>query len=372
MVLGALLGLSGAIGAASMGLQHGFNLAAANRQFKYQKQLNLQQYDLQSRLNQQQQDFARENSLLDYNRTRELTQDSWKLNKLGMMQAGINPAFKDGSNAVANSNPTASPSAGSAQGGSAPTVQPVDAIRAIDNGVGNFLLAQKQSSEIELTKQQAENVRQDNLTKLQRDLADLASKKANAKNDEERAQLSKLERVLKSRLFENEYQALLAEANSRKTKATVDAKIYEDMQMQELTNKRAEYLQIVENTNLTKKERAKAAAEIREIDARIRKIDAETEGQKLENKFNEDTMPDREEGIRLDNKYKDLQSIPKTLTEVLIRSKIGRSVVSKLENGQKLTHDEIKYLKSLEFRNGVDENPFSGWLKMLIGLTAKD
>lgn len=288
------------------------------------------------------------------------------------MQAGINPAFKDGSNAVANSNPTASPSAGSAQGGSAPTVQPVDAIRTIDNGVGNFLLAQKQSSEIELTKQQAENVRQDNLTKLQRDLADLASKKANAKNDEERAQLSKLERVLKSRLFENEYQALLAEANSRKTKATVDAKIYEDMQIQELTNKRAEYLQIVENTNLTKKERAKAAAEIREIDARIRKLDTETEGQKLENKFNDDTMSDREKTIRLDNKYKDLQSIPKTLTEVLIRSKFGRSVVSKLENGQKLTHDEIKYLKSLEFRNGVDENPFSGWLKMLIGLTAKD
>lgn len=364
--------VGGAMNIASMPLQHAFNRNAAKQQYKYQQQLNLQQYDLQSQLNQQQQNFARENSLLDYNRTRELTQDSWKLNKLGMMQAGINPAFKDGSNAVANSNPTASPSAGSAQGGSAPTVQPVDAVRAIDSSVGNFLLAQKQNSEIELTKQQAENVRQDNLTKLQRDLADLASKKANAKNDEERAQLSKLERVLKSRLFENEYQALLAESNSRKTKATVDAKIYEDMQMQELTNKRAEYLQIVENTNLTKKERAKAAAEIREIDARIRKLDAETEGQKLENKFNEDTMPYREEAIRLDNKYKDLQSIPKTLTEVLIRSKVGRSVVLKLENGQKLTHDEIKYLKSLEFRNGVDENPFSGWLKMLIGLTAKD
>lgn len=96
MVLGALLGLNGAIGAASMGLQHGFNRNAANQQYKYQRQLNLQQYDLQSQLNQQQQDFARENSLLDYNRTRELTQDSWKLNKLGMMQAGINPAFKDG------------------------------------------------------------------------------------------------------------------------------------------------------------------------------------------------------------------------------------------------------------------------------------
>lgn len=80
------------------------------------------------------------------------------------------------------------------------------------------------------------------------------------------------------------------------------------MQIQELENKRAEYLQIVENTNLTKKERAKAAAEIREIDARIRKIDAETEGQKLENKFNEDTMPDREESVRLDNTSKRLQN----------------------------------------------------------------
>ena len=379
MVLGALLGLSGAVGAASMGLQHGFNRNAANQQYKYQRQLNLQQYDLQSQLNQQQQDFARANSLLDYNRTRELTQDSWKLNKLGMMQAGINPAFKDGSNAVANSNPTASPSAGSAQGGSAPTVQPVDAIRTIDNGVGNFLLAQKQSSEIELTKQQAENVRQDNLTKLQRDLADLAGKKANAKNDEERAQLSKLERVLKSRLFENEYQALLAEADSRKTKATVDAKIYEDMQIQELINKRAEYLQIVENTNLTKKERSKAAAEIREIDARIRKLDAETEGQKLENKFNEDTMPDREQGVKKDNQLKDdkhgeytlnnsylsqtlsdrvkaigldnvvkrVEGMPKSYKDIILRSHQWQVMVYKLEHNQPLTEQETKNLEFL-------------------------
>lgn len=361
--------VGGAMDIASMPLQHAFNRNSAKQQYKYQQQLNLQQYDLQSRLNQQQQDFARENSLLDYDRTREFTQDSWKLNKLGMMQSGINPAFKDGSNAVANSNPTASPSAGSAQGGSAPTVQPVDAVRAIDSSVGNFLLAQKQNSEIELTKQQAENVRQDNLTKLQRDLADLASKKANAKNDEERAQLSKLERVLKSRLFENEYQALLAETNSRKTKATVDAKIYEDMQLQELENKRAEYLQIVENTNLTKKERAKAAAEIREIDARIRKLDAETEGQKLENKFNEETMPDREEGIRLSNKYKDLQTIPNKVSDVLIRSKRGRSIVAKLEDGGSLTDDDINYLRSLSFVNGVDEK---NWLKLLIAKFMKD
>lgn len=403
MVLGALLGLSGAIGAASMGLQHGFNRNAANQQYKYQRQLNLQQYDLQSRLNQQQQDFARENSLLDYDRTRELTQDSWKLNKLGMMQAGINPAFKDGSNAVANSNPTASPSAGSAQGGSAPTVQPVDAIRTIDNGVGNFLLAQKQSSEIELTKQQAENVRQDNLTKLQRDLADLAGKKANAKNDEERAQLSKLERVLKSRLFENEYQALLAETNSRKTKATVDAKIYEDMQMQELTNKRAEYLQIVENTNLTKKERAKAAAEIREIDARIRKLDAETEGQKLENKFNEDTMPDREEGVKKDNQLKDdkhseytlnnsylsqtlsdrvkavgldnvikrVEGMPKSYKDIILRSHQWQVMVYKLEHNQPLTDQETKNLESLLELDHYDPQRDKDRIVQLVGLFRK-
>lgn len=198
------------------------------------------------------------------------------------------------------------------------------------------MLAQKQSSEIELTKQQAENVRQDNLTKLQRDLADLAGKKANAKNDEERAQLSKLERVLKSRLFENEYQALLAEANSRKTKATVDAKIYEDMQMQELTNKRAEYLQIVENTNLTKKERAKAAAEIREIDARIRKLDAETEGQQLENKFNSDTMSDRKESVRLDNTSKRLQNDLDLFTQPdKLQEAFNRVTLQKLEMKRK-------------------------------------
>lgn len=82
---------------------------------KQAKKLAQQQFQMQQALNQQQNEFAKQNSLLDYQRQRELTRDNASLQQEGKIQAGINPSTGDGSIAAAASvNPTAAPSAGSA------------------------------------------------------------------------------------------------------------------------------------------------------------------------------------------------------------------------------------------------------------------
>lgn len=79
------------------------------------KKLAQQQFQMQQALNQQQNEFAKQNSLLDYQRQRELTRDNASLQQEGKIQAGINPSTGDGSTAAAASvNPVAAPSAGSA------------------------------------------------------------------------------------------------------------------------------------------------------------------------------------------------------------------------------------------------------------------
>ena len=79
------------------------------------KKLANQQFKFQQALNQQQNEFAKQNSLLDYQRQRELTRDNAALQQEGKIAAGINPATSDGTTAAAASvNPTAAPSAGSA------------------------------------------------------------------------------------------------------------------------------------------------------------------------------------------------------------------------------------------------------------------
>ena len=120
----------------------------------------------------------------------------------------------------------------------------------------------------------------------------------------------------------------------------------------------------------TEKQRIKnLKQEINESKSRVRLNEARDEQQQKETKFYTDTYDDRMETIKLDNKYKDLQTIPKTLTEVLIRTKVGRTVVSKLEDGKPLSKSEIQYLRSLSFNNGIDER---NWLKSFIGLFSKD
>ncbi len=117
---GSLLGGIGKIGSAITGIgaiSDGISslFGGDTSETKQAKSLANQQFKMQQALNQQQNEFAKQNSLLDYQRQRELTRDNAALQQEGKIQAGINPATSDGTTASAASvNPTAAPSSGSA------------------------------------------------------------------------------------------------------------------------------------------------------------------------------------------------------------------------------------------------------------------
>ena len=106
-MIGALIGA----GASLLGGLFGRHSAA-----KQQRQQAQLQYQYQTQLNEQQQKYARENALTDYERQRELTQDTAYLEKLGKRNAGINTAMTQDSSvgAASSVNGVAAPNAGSA------------------------------------------------------------------------------------------------------------------------------------------------------------------------------------------------------------------------------------------------------------------
>lgn len=124
-------------GAASAALGAGSQLLSSKQQLANQRSLNQQSFDMQKQLNAQQQEYARQNADVQYERQRQLSQDSWLLNKNGMLAAGINPAFVDGAgNATSNVDAAAAPSAGSAPSSSAPFV---DYLGSVHLGVDTML-----------------------------------------------------------------------------------------------------------------------------------------------------------------------------------------------------------------------------------------
>lgn len=106
-MIGALIGA----GASLLGGLFGRHSAA-----KQQRQQAQLQYQYQTKLNEQQQQYARENALTDYERQRELTEDTAYLEKLGKRNAGINTAMTQDSSvgAASSVNGIAAPNAGSA------------------------------------------------------------------------------------------------------------------------------------------------------------------------------------------------------------------------------------------------------------------
>lgn len=85
-----------------------------------------------------------------YNRQRELTQDSWLLNKRGMIAAGINPAFVDGaSNNVASVQAADVPSN--------PTVNAPDYGSTLSQGIQNLLSTSQIQADNRLKNSQARN-----------------------------------------------------------------------------------------------------------------------------------------------------------------------------------------------------------------------
>lgn len=131
---------------------------------KQAKKLAAQQYQYQMQLNQQQNEFAKQNSLLDYQRQRELTRDNAALQQEGKIQAGINPATSDGTTAAAASvNSTAAPSAGSA-----PTIDVASLTNSSTQRAQMFNALLSNSVELERVKEDTRGKR------IQNDLDELA------------------------------------------------------------------------------------------------------------------------------------------------------------------------------------------------------
>lgn len=240
-------GSVGAIGSAIGGVAGllGFGHNDQKQQLKSQKELMA----YQNQLNQQ-------NALLDYERQRQLTQDSPSLFKMGLKQAGINAAFVNGGSqvgAASNVNPISPASAPSPL----PTQSQVDSqysqmINDSASALSNLAL---QRSQIGLINEQAENQRQRNLTQVQRDIAELRQRAADSRSVELRNQYEQQLKEAESRYYElnAKNKAWILENDS--VMADLQAYYYGDMEIAKLENLRADYLNKSEDTNLKKTER---------------------------------------------------------------------------------------------------------------------
>lgn len=214
------------------------------KQVKYQKQL----MDYQNQLNQQ-------NSLIDYNRQRELTKDNALLQKLGKRQAGLNTALGDGSVASAASvGGTASPTSPSAL----PTQSQVDLqygsmISGASSSLANVSLARSQQ---ELLNEQAENQRIRNITQLKRDIADYTKMKNEAKNIFDRNRFKNMLEEAESLYYKMNAKNRAWMLEDDTTMRDLQADMYADMQNTELESKRAYYQNLLDTHDLNKQEKA--------------------------------------------------------------------------------------------------------------------
>lgn len=213
------------------------------------------QMQMQKDLMSYQNDMNKANSLLDYQRQRQLTLDNASLQKQGLRAAGQNTSLGDGSTASAASvGGTSSPNPPSAL----PSQSSIDSQYAgmINDSSQSLINASLARSQQQLIDEQAENQRIRNITQLKRDIAEYTKLKNEAKNTADR----------------NRYQNMLDEAESQyykmnaKNKAWIldddstmrdlQADMYADMQNTELESKRAYYQNLLDTHDLNKQEKA--------------------------------------------------------------------------------------------------------------------
>lgn len=227
------------------------------KQVKAQKQL----IDYQNQLNQQ-------NSLIDYNRLRELTTDNALLQKLGKRQAGLNTALGDGSVASASSvNPISSPSVPSAL----PSQSQIDSqysgmINNASSSLVNVSLARSQQN---LINEQAENQRLRNITQLKRDIAEYTKLKNEAKNTLDRNRYQNMLDDAESQYYKMNAKNRAWQLEDDTTMKDLQADMYADMQNTELESKRAYYQNLLDKHDLNKQEKDFYQYKVRAIESQI-------------------------------------------------------------------------------------------------------
>lgn len=334
--MGLLNKVGSALGDAALGASNVGTIASVAKGvgslLGFGKNQQQQQMEQQKQLMAYQNELNQKNSLLDYERQRQLTKDNALLQKVGLQQAGINTAFGDGSSvasaaSVGSTSPTSTPSA-------LPTQSSIDSqysqmMNSSSSALSQFAINR---SQINLINEQAENMRQRNLTQLQRDLVSMLKERSEAKSIEQRNQYDKI-------IFDAEKQYAAMNARNKAWSLEndslmkhINATYFTDMTVADLQNKRQDYLNKLEDNALKKQERAfykyKVAAiesQIEETkaktqdalshvgvnDATVENLNANTEGKNIQNDFDSRSFQDRLDTIKKgsvpDNLYQKIQ-----------------------------------------------------------------
>ncbi len=230
-------GLVGA-GVSLLGGLFGSSSSSPSKQYKYQKKL----MNLQNAYNQQ-------NATIAYDRSRQLTQDSALLEKIGKQQAGINTAF--GQNGSVSSTSSA-PQADAVSIPSAPDVSTsANALsQGVQNAVGNLLATATTNANVRKLNAEAEGTEIDNMSRnyLNMKKAGLLSAQA-AKTFKDAAYQSIVNKYADSRLF-----AEANKANSDALIASADSAVRGQMNKAHYDNLIADTYARFEQGQLTEKQ----------------------------------------------------------------------------------------------------------------------
>lgn len=229
----------------------------SKKQFAQQKEL----MDYQNKIN-------KANSLLDYQRQRQLTLDNASLQKMGLRAAGQNTALGDGTTASAA---TINPVNGASVPSPLPSQSQIDSQYSsmIDNASSSLTNVSLARSQQQLLNEQAENQRLRNITQLKRDIAEYTKLKNEAKNTSDRNRYRNM-------LDEAESQYYAMNAKNRAwmleddtTMRDIQADMYADMQNTELESKRAYYQNLLDKHDLNKQQKAFYEYKVRFINSQI-------------------------------------------------------------------------------------------------------
>lgn len=308
---------------------------SAHRQYKYQKRL----MDRQNQYNVQ-------NATTAYNRSRQLTQDSALLEKLGKQQAGINTAFGQNGN-VANVA-----SAPQADGVSVPTPPDVSASTTalssgINNAVQNLIGVATAKANIRKLTSEAEGNEIDNITRQY-----LNMKKAGLMTSETRKNFEDAaNRAIENKFAESRFAA---EADSANSKAIIDQadsgvraamnKADYDLKVQELFNK-------VQTGVLTQRQAMTELKKLSLMDSQINVNNSQAGlnasvkvGQDIENFVNDTTKGDKVAIIQSGRIKAWYDAQPKNIQQLIMTSDAVRSAVHTLQTGHDLSWREYKAL----------------------------
>lgn len=213
------------------------------------------QIQMQKDLMSYQNDMNKANSLLDYQRQRQLTLDNASLQKQGLRAAGQNTALGDGSVASAASvGGTSSPTPPSAL----PSQSSIDAqyTNMINDSSQSLINASLARSQQQLIDEQAENQRIRNITQLKRDIADYTKMKNEAKNISDRNRFKNMLEEAESQYYKMNARNRAWMLEDDTTMRDLQTDMYADMQIAELESKRAYYQNLLDTHDLNKQEKA--------------------------------------------------------------------------------------------------------------------